>query len=134
VPTNSYRQMSLARTLHGPDPLAGVGERLPGYVTLVYALVLVWGLGDVGSTYFAVAATGTTVGEVNPLIRLMLDTEPLLVIALKAGVVLYAGVVLLACRDLVRQVPGWQAWFLAVVGAGAAIVVNNALVGLAALA
>ena len=123
--------MSLARTPRVP---VGLGDHRPGYVALVYALVLVWGFGDVASTYFVVAATGTTVGEVNPLIRLMLDTEPLLVIALKAGVVCYAGVVLLACRDVVRRVPGWRAWFTLVVGAGALVVCNNALVGIAALA
>lgn len=123
--------MPLARTPSGP---VGVGDRLPGYVPLVYALVLVWGLGDISSTYFVVAATGTTVGEVNPLIRLMLDTEPLLVLALKAGVVLYAGVVLLACRDVVSRVPGWRVWFGGLVAAGVLVVCNNAIVGLAALA
>lgn len=117
-----------------PRVPVGVGDRRPGYVVLVYALVLVWGLGDIASTYFVVAATGSTVGEVNPLIRLMLDTEPLLVLALKAGVVLYAGVVLLACGEVVRRVPGWRAWLVFVVGAGALVVCNNALVGIAALA
>ena len=123
--------MSLARPFRVP---VGVRDPHPGYVTLVYALVLVWGLGDVASTYFVVAATGSTVGEVNPLIRLMLDTEPLLVLALKAGVVLYAGVVLLACRDVVRRVPGWRVWFGGLVAAGVLVVCNNAIIGLSALA
>jgi len=113
--------------------LARVRALLPGYVSFVYALVFIWGLGDVLSTFFAVSVTGTTVNELNPLVRLMLETEPLLVLALKAGVVLYAGVVLLACRDLVERVPGWRLWFAGVVAAGMLVVANNTAVGLAAL-
>lgn len=125
--------MSSVRPSRRPGRLAALGARLPGYVTFVYALVLVWGLGDVVSTFFAVSLTGTTANELNPLVRVMLDTEPLLLLVLKAGVVLYAGVVLLECRDLVERVPGWRAWFAAVVGVGALVVLNNTAVGLAAL-
>lgn len=110
----------------------GLGIRLPDYVGLVYALVLVWGLGDVLSTFAAHAAAGRAGRELNPLVGLMLETEPLLVIALKAGVVLYAGVVLLVCRDVVRTVPGWRVWLSAVVGAGTLVVVNNLAVALVA--
>jgi hypothetical protein len=131
---NERTDMSSAQSTGPVGRLAALGERLPDYVSLVYALVLVWGLGDVVSTYFAVSATGSTVNELNPLVRLMLDTEPLLVVAFKAGIVLYAGVVLLACRDLVQRVPGWRVWFGLVVVAGAVVVANNTAVGLAALA
>ena len=68
------------------------------YVALVYALVLVWGLGDVLSTYFAYAAVGTPAAESNPWIQVLLSIHPLALLALKAAVVLYAGVVLLASR------------------------------------
>lgn len=108
-------------------------RRLPEYPAFVYALVLVWGLGDVVSTFFAVSVTGSTANELNPLVRAMLEVEPLLLLALKAGVVLYAGVVLLECRDIVERVPGWRAWFASVVGAGTLVVLNNTAVGLAAL-
>lgn len=126
--------MSTASPPSRPGRLATIGDRFPGYVPFVYALVLVWGLGDVLSTYFAVSVTGATANELNPLVRVMLETEPLLVLALKAGVVLYAGVVLLECRDLVTRVRGWQLWFSAIVGAGLLVVANNTAVGLAALA
>ncbi len=105
---------------------------LPAYEQLVYALVLVWGLGDVLSTFFAVSATGTAAMEGNPWIRILLTTEPLLVVALKAAVVLYAGVVLLACRDMIERVPGHQVWFLGVVGIGLAVTANNLAVGVVA--
>jgi hypothetical protein len=49
---------------------------LPGYVELVYALVAVWGAGDVLSTYAAVSASGGTGMEVHPWMELLLDTEP----------------------------------------------------------
>jgi hypothetical protein len=104
------------------------------YVALVYALVLVWGLGDVLSTYFAYAAVGTASAESNPWIEFLLTAHPLALLAVKAAVVLYAGVVLLACRDIVKSVPGWRFWLSAVVVGGVFVVVNNLLVGLAALA
>ncbi|MHB9288593.1 DUF5658 family protein [Halobacteriales archaeon Cl-PHB] len=114
--------------------LGAFREALPSYVGFVYALVLVWGLGDVLSTFFALSVTGSVGMEANPWMRVLLTHEPLLVLALKAAVVLYAGVVLLECQPLIERVPGWQAWFAGVVGAGGLVVVNNTLVGLAALA
>lgn len=106
---------------------------LPSYVEYVYALVLVWGLGDIVSTYFAVSVVGHGM-EANPWMRILLATEPLLVLAVKAAVVLYAGIVLLECRSVVEKVPGWQLWFTAVVVAGWAVVLNNLAIGIAVLA
>jgi hypothetical protein len=103
------------------------------YTTFVYALVAVWGLGDVLSTYVAVSAVGDAGLEVNPWIRVLLETEPLLVLVLKAAVVLYAGVVLVECRSLVQRVPGWRLWFAGVVTAGWLVVVNNLAVGFAVM-
>ncbi|MEF8787374.1 MAG: DUF5658 family protein [Haloarculaceae archaeon] len=111
-----------------------VERALPGYVESVYALVLVWGLGDVVSTYIAVSAVGHAGMEANPWMRLLLETEPLLVVVVKAAVVLSAGIVLLACRALVERVPGWQVWFAGVVVGGWAVVVNNLAIAIAALA
>lgn len=119
---------------HAPGrPFSG-GLRVPTYVEFVYALVLVWGLGDVVSTYIAVSAVGGVGMEVNPWMRVLLATEPWLVAVVKGAVVLYAGVVLLECRAVVERVPGWQVWFGAVVAAGWAVVVNNLAVSIAVLA
>ena len=117
------------------DGLAGrIEASLPDYVEFVYALVLVWGLGDIVSTYVAVSAVGDVGMEANPWMRVLLSTEPLLLTAVKAAVVLYAGIVLLECRSVVERVPGWQIWFAAVVVAGWAIVLNNLAIGIAVLA
>lgn len=102
------------------------------YAVLVYALVLVWGFGDVVSTFLAARVTGAAGRELNPLVASMLAAEPLLVLALKAGVVLLAGTLLLTCRDVVVEVPGWRAWFGAVILAGSLVVANNTAVALAA--
>lgn len=106
---------------------------VPSYTDFVYALVLVWGLGDILSTYLAVSAVGHGM-EANPWMRILLATEPLLVLAVKAAVVLYAGVVLLECRFIVKTVPGWRVWFGGVVVAGWLVVVNNLAIGFAAMA
>ena len=110
-----------------------IPEQPTEYVALVYALVMVWGLGDVLSTYFAYAAVGTPAAESNPWIQVLLTTHPLALVAVKAAVVLYAGVVLLACQGTVRDVPGWRVWLSAVVVGGVLVVCNNLFVGLAAL-
>jgi hypothetical protein len=104
-----------------------------GYVGLIYGLVLVWGLGDVVSTYFAYAATGSVAAESNPWIAALLSHDPLLVLVLKAAVVLYAGVVLLACRGLVERVPGWRVWLSTIVTGGVLVVLGNLAVGINAL-
>jgi len=117
---------SMARTVDRARwSVSALVEGLPSYVSLVYALVLVWGLGDVLSTYLAAAASGGAGMEANPWIRFLLETEPLLVLAVKAAVVLYAGVVLLECRPIVETVPGWRLWFVGVVGVGWLVVLNN---------
>ncbi|EMA11359.1 hypothetical protein SAMN05443574_10359 [Haloarcula vallismortis] len=105
----------------------------PGYVELVFSLVLVWGFGDALSTLFAAQFAGPGL-EANPWIRTLLIHEPLLVIALKMAVVLYVGIILLECRDVVEQVPLWRAWLLSIVAAGAAVVLGNTYIGLAAAA
>ncbi|AEM58168.1 hypothetical protein HISP_13135 [Haloarcula hispanica N601] len=117
---------------HASHPLS-VRLQKSGYVELVFSLVLVWGFGDALSTLFAAQFAGPGL-EANPWIRTLLIHEPLLVIALKMAVVLYVGVVLLECRDVVERVPLWRAWLLFVVALGAAVVVGNTYVGLAAAA
>jgi hypothetical protein len=124
---------SSERTL-GRIRAAHPGRLQPAYEELVYALVLVWGLGDVLSTFFAASATGSAAMESNPWIRLLLANEPLLVLAVKAAVVLYAGVILLECRSVVEKVPGHRAWFVGVVGLGIVVTANNLAVGVAAVA
>ena len=105
----------------------------PGYVELVFSLVLVWGFGDALSTLFAARFVGHHL-EVNPWVRFLLAHEPLFVLALKMAVVLYVGVVLLECRDVVERVPWWRTWLLGVVAAGVLVVLNNVYVGLVAVA
>jgi len=112
--------------------LTAIRLEKPGYVELVFALVIIWGFGDAASTLFASGAAGPGL-EANPWIRLLLVHHPLLMVVLKAAVVLYAGVVLLECRSFVESVPGWRAWFLGVVAVGAAVVLSNVYVGLVAL-
>jgi len=108
-------------------------EEEPEYVGLVYALVLVWGLGDVVSTYFAYAAIGTGSVEANPWIGVLLEFNPLLVLVVKAAVVLYTGIVLLEARAVVQRTPGWRLWLSGVVIVGVLVVANNLLVGIRVL-
>jgi hypothetical protein len=108
-------------------------EESPEYVGLVYALVLVWGLGDVLSTYFAYATIGTAAAESNPWMEILLAYHPVTVVVVKAAVVLYAGVVLLACQNSVEKVPWWRFWLSSVVLLGVVVVINNLVVGVLTL-
>lgn len=111
----------------------GVG-RAREYVVLVYAVVLIWGVGDLLSTYYAYAATGSSAGELNPFVAAMLSANPLLFAVVKAAVILWVGVVLLVFRASVEDLPRWRLWFVGIVGGGIITVLNNLAVGLAALA
>jgi len=106
----------------------------PGYVQSVAALVFVWGFGDAVSTVFAFAATGSLAMEANPLVRLVLAQNPLLVVVLKTGVAVVVGAALLACRERIERVPLWRPWLLSVTALGAAVVASNGLVAVRALA
>lgn len=108
-------------------------EQPTEYTALVYALVMVWGLGDVLSTYFAYAIIGGSHAEVNSWMAVMLSYNPLLVVLVKAAAVLYTGVVLLELQFLVERVPGWRAWLATLVVLGVFVVVNNLAVGVIAL-
>jgi len=55
------------------------------------------------------------------------------VLALKAAVVLYAGIVLLEAREFVQKTPGWRLWLSGLVVAGILVVANNLLVGVRVL-
>jgi hypothetical protein len=107
--------------------------RAPTYREFVVAMVLVWGVGDVLSTFWAMTLTGGVGLEANPLVRSLLAAEPLLLLGLKAAVVLYAGVVLLEGRALIERVPGWRLWFTSLILAGTAVVLGNLATGLLAL-
>lgn len=100
------------------------------FVGLTYALVLLWGLGDVLSTYFVFAIVGTSEAEKNPWMEILLSWNPVLVAVVKGAVVLYVGVILLEYRELVQRAPGWRIWLSVLVLAGSAVVVNNLLVGI----
>lgn len=106
---------------------------LPSYVELVFALVIIWGFGDSLSTVLASEFSGPEFVEINPLLRAMLAFDPLVVIVVKGAVVLYVGLTLLACREVVKTVPGWQIWFLGVIGVGTVIVLQNLAVVAVAL-
>jgi hypothetical protein len=115
----------------GDLDLSEIRIEWPGYVELVFSLVIVWGFGDAVSTLFAAEMAGVHI-EANPWIRLLLVHDPLLVIALKAAVVLYTGVVLLECRHFVERVPWWRAWLTGIVAVGTGIVMMNLYIGLVA--
>lgn len=104
------------------------------YRGFVFALALVWGLGDALSTYVAAAATGSTAMEANPVVRTMLAIDPMLLVVLKAAVVVVVGISLLEWRSLVERVPGHQVWFLACLGLGLFVTANNLAIGLSAVA
>jgi len=108
------------------------GRHTRGYVALVYAVVLIWGVGDLLSTYYAYAATGSSAGELNPFVAAMLSAHPLLLAVVKAAIILWVGVVLLVFQTSVEDLPRWRLWFVAVVGSGM-VVVNNLAVGFVAL-
>lgn len=115
----------------GDIDLSSIRLEKPGYVELVFSIVLVWGFGDAVSTLVAATVAGPHL-EANPWIRALLTHHPLLWVVLKGAVVLYAGVVLLECRPVVEEVPLWRAWLLGIVGLGTVIVLGNVYVGLAA--
>lgn len=112
--------------------LAEIRLEMPGYVELVFSIVIVWGFGDALSTLFAARFAGTGL-EANPWIRALLSHEPLAVVALKMAVVLYVGIVLLECRSVVERVPWWRSWLLGIVAVGVAVVMANTYVGLLAV-
>jgi hypothetical protein len=105
----------------------------PGYVELVFAIVLMWGFGDAVSTLFAAELAGHHL-ESNPWIRVLLGEAPYIALALKFAVGLYVGVVLLECRSFVEQVPLWRIWLFSLAAVGAVIVLNNLVIGLYAVA
>jgi len=113
-----------------PRPLTTRLQR-PRYADLVFAVLLVWGTGDLLSTFAAFHYTGVW-AEANPLIRTLLAHEPLLVIALKAGVMLLVGIVLLECQSVIERVPKWRLWLVTMVAVGAGVVSINLYVAYAA--
>ncbi|WP_275881643.1 hypothetical protein [Halorhabdus sp. BNX81] len=97
----------------------------PRYGVLVLLMGVIWGIGDTFSTVLAANVTGSLASEINPLLRLLLAVDPFAVVFLKGAVALYASFVLLACREQVKQVPGWRLWFFGMIGAGMVIVAQN---------
>ena len=96
----------------------------PGYGDLVFAIVLVWGTGDLFSTFAALHYTGVW-AEANPLIRTLLSHDPLLVVALKGAVMLVVGLALFEYRAAVEELPRWRLWLVGLVGLGTAVVGLN---------
>lgn len=103
---------------------------VPSYTWFVAALVVVWGVGDAASTLVALELTGSVQLEANPLVRLLLTENPLLVPVFKGAVVAVAGGLLLHCRDHIETVPGWRLWFVSILALGSIIVLTNLYVGL----
>jgi hypothetical protein len=110
------------------------GAKKLGYAELVFAQVLVWGLGDTVSTLVAFSTTGNLALEANPIARTVLIHDPLLLFVLKGAIAAVVGITLIECRDLVTDVPLWRGWMFAVLALGTAIVVSNLYVGLSVLA
>lgn len=103
------------------------------YTELVFAVVVVWGFGDAVSTLVALVVTGHASFEANPFVRFLLATDPYLLIALKAGVVLVVGLALVCYRDLIQRTPYWRQWLHAVLVVGLFVVAANLYVGLSSL-
>jgi len=103
----------------------------PDYVELVFAIVFVWGAGDLFSTFAALHYTGVG-AEANPLIRTLLAHEPLLVVALKGAVMLVVGIVLFEYRSAVVSLSHWRVWLASLVGVGAGVVSINFYVAISA--
>ncbi|WP_044950600.1 DUF5658 family protein [Halorhabdus tiamatea] len=99
--------------------------RLPEYAELVVFLGFVWGVGDTVTTVLAAHVTGSVAGELNPLVRTLLEADPAVAILLKGGVAVVACVVLVAAREQVTDVPGWRVWFLGMIAVGTLIVAQN---------
>ena len=114
--------------------LAASVRHFPTYRQFVAGLVLVWGFGDVVSTYVAAAATGSVAMEANPVVRTMLAIDPLLLVVLKGAVVVVVAVALLEGRTVVERVPGHRAWFVTCLGLGVLVTANNLAIGLATIA
>lgn len=111
----------------------GLSARLqrPDYVELVFAIVFVWGTGDLFSTFAALHFTGIW-AEANPLIRTLLAHDPLLVVALKGAVMLVVGLVLIRYQAAVEELPRWRLLLGGLVGLGTGVVVLNLYVALSA--
>lgn len=124
---------SMAATESPPLTERLVPKESREYVSLTYALVLLWGLGDIFSTYFAYAIVGGNAGEANPWMGLLLTYNPILVAVVKGAVVLYVGIILIEYEDLVKTAPGWRIWLVTLVVGGILVVVNNLTVGLIAV-
>ena len=105
--------------------------RRPEYVELVFAVVFVWGTGDLFSTFAALHVTGLW-AEANPLIRTLLARDPLLVVALKGAVMLVVGGLLFRYQAAVEQLPRWRLWLGGLVGLGSGVVALNLYVAIAA--
>lgn len=105
--------------------------RRPDYGELVFAIVFVWGTGDLFSTFAALHYTGVW-AEANPLIRTLLAYDPLLVVALKGAVMLVVGVLLFEYRPAVERLPRWRLWLAGLVGLGTGVVGVNLSVAFAA--
>ena len=105
--------------------------RRPDYVELVFGIVLVWGTGDLLSTFAALYFTGVR-AEANPLVRALLAHDPLLVVALKGGVMLVVGLTLFRYQSPVEQLPRWRLLLGGLLGVGAGVVTRNLYVALAA--
>ncbi len=111
---------SLPARLHRPD-----------YVELVFAVVFVWGTGDLFSTFAALYFTGVG-AEANPLIRTLLSHDPLLVVALKGAVMLVVGLSLVRYQAAVERLPRWRLWLGGLLGVGTVVVALNLCVAVAA--
>lgn len=103
----------------------------PDYVELVFGIVFVWGTGDLFSTFAALHFTGIW-AEANPLVRALLARDPLLFVALKAGVMLVVGLALFRYRAAVVRLPRWRLVLGGLLGVGTGVVVINLYVALSA--
>jgi hypothetical protein len=104
----------------------------PGYTELVFAVVFVWGAGDLISSLLAFHTTGIH-AEANPLIRTLFAYDPLLVVIFKGAVTLAVGLILLTYRQSIERIPMSNLWLGTMVGVGIAVVGINLAVAYTSL-
>lgn len=88
-------------------------------------LVFVWGIADTASTFVSIHATDGTHLELNPLIRMLLETNPAAMVVLKLVVAGVAGLLALGGRKHIEAVPRWEYVFAVMIGVGVGVSVVN---------
>lgn len=97
------------------------------YHAITGALVFVWGIADTASTFVSLYAVNGAHLELNPFIRVLLETSPVAMVAVKLLVASVVGLLALWGRAHIEAVPGWKNAFGVMIGVGVGVSVVNLL-------